>query len=219
MQLLRDNLFLLAHDEDDGFKPRTSIPFLGVALVGATLADLLRLGWVHLTQTGVHPIVNSERRYSDDVIMDSMLFDLRNPSEHADTRALLALFSRYGGTIYHDTADLLTQSDVLIKHHRRLRPDRYSLYPNSTATCLSRAPAFNAVNYPLRADMETAALCALVGAAGLGGALNLALPARELDEQLRVFGRLLGEYHRREDIAYVVEAVRATVNPYALSVH
>jgi Golgi phosphoprotein 3 (GPP34) len=208
-RLIRNDFFLLGHDESIGFEARTGARTLGIGLVAATLADLLRFRWVQLDDQYVVP--RSGREVPDDLVMDDMLRHLRSTVEAPSINDLFAL---YGETAYKDAGDALVVLGTLFCQQRRWRPDRYRLRPGSNAVDLARAPAFYAVLNPHNTDVASAVLCGLLGATGLGSALHFNYTG---DAKFLTMVNMIERHFCAPDLARVVEAAHQRIGRFALS--
>jgi hypothetical protein len=210
--LLRDRLFVLAHNEEDGFKPRIDVRLIGIALVGAVLCDLMRLGFAQLVGGSIRPLTQLARQRADDDVMDAMLYHIRNPLIDLAQRELFALFKTYRATIYYDVRDLLVQDRILERHRRRLRPDRICLPIGSEYPAVCWAPVFTAINKPLSATPQTMMLCGLLGAARLGPTTGVDLQDWELGARMSSFVDLMRDQYGCGDFAQVIDTTLSMID-------
>jgi hypothetical protein len=172
---LRDDVFLLAHD--DAGRMVISEPVIGAGLAGATLIDLLLQGRVAVSQ-GRLDVIDSA--LTGDEESDTTLTAIAANTAPTGPRAWVSWIS-HGA--YARAADHLEAAGVIQRSSTR----RFGLLP--TARCTPVQPedlvrvrarirfALHARELP---EPETAALCGLVRVLRLEGALLLSMPTSDL---------------------------------------
>jgi hypothetical protein len=123
LPLIRDQLFVLAHDEHRGFEPRLHLPALGIGLAGAVLIDLLIAGRITV-KGGQVTGDRFERTGTGDVINDAVLTHIRQTPRA--TCPLTALLRDVSSDVYDRTLGVFVASGVLTTERRRFR-SRYVL--------------------------------------------------------------------------------------------
>jgi hypothetical protein len=180
---VRDEVFLLGHDEDYGYRPRVPPASLAVGLAGAVFVDLLLAGDV---QAANGHVAGRSRyvRHDLDPICARVVADL------AMTGAWISLREAVTGTatdLYERTLIQLITTDVITAKARRFGRVKYRPadendvaharhYPRHRAQALDRATA--------EPDPATDALCALIRALRIEATLYLELPADDLRTRL-----------------------------------
>jgi len=172
---LRDELFLLAHD--DGGKLLVAEPIIGAGLAGATLVDLLLAGRVAVAHGRLDVIDSATTGDEED---DATLTAIAANSEPCGPRAWVSWIS-HGA--YERVADALAQAGVV----ERTTTRRLGLLP--VTRCLPVKPddlvrVRSRVRYALHSrdlpDQETGALCGLLRVLRLEASLLLSMPTSEL---------------------------------------
>lgn len=172
---VRDAVFLLAHDEDRGFRRRLHPVTLNFALSAAVLCDLLLAEAVVVPEPGLVQPVRSPT-YAD-AVTESYWSVITEP------RPLRELLFRFAADVTARTAALLTTTGALAVHRDWLGRIRYSLSRDDLATS-ARLPARDCVIGEYTATGVT--LCVLVRALGLHDSL-LILDRSQLEP---VLGRI-----------------------------
>ncbi len=175
---VREQLFLLAHDEEHKFRLRIHAPALGIGLAGAALVDLLIAERIHLTGGRIFISNHYDRSSTQDPVNDYVLNLLRS----RPAVPLLELLKGLGPAMYERTRGALIADGVLAetgrwrRHHTLLTP---------SAVIRVRAKARRRVDGHGDADIHTDALCALVSALNLHGALLFWQTRAEVEPRLQ----------------------------------
>jgi hypothetical protein len=221
---VRDELFLLAHDDDHRWRPRIPPASLAVGLAGAVLVDLLLTGDVH-TEGGCVAARSRYARHDLDPIAARVVADL------AMTGGWIPLREAVTGTaadLYERTLIRLIRTNVITTKTRRFgRAVRYRPanendvinarhYPRHRAQTLDRATT--------RPDPATDALCALIRALGIEATLYLELevPADDLRVRLDTITVQYAANHPDDRLAVVpdlIAAVESVLGDVAVSVY
>ncbi|TDC37660.1 GPP34 family phosphoprotein [Micromonospora sp. 15K316] len=207
---LRDELFLLGHDDDTGH-PHIHRQALALGLAGAVLIDLFLAGRITLDpQTDSHP--NGERwlrlhtdRPVGDLISDTAIAAIRHGRTAPPVKAFLRTFS---GDLYERTRAGLVAAGIL-RHSTRRRfgglahTDTY-LATDSKWSVVARARLRYLAHGREQPDHHTAALAGFVATLGLTEHLYLHDDTTTLTERLKT----IAEQHHRSvrDITITVDA-------------
>ncbi|MGN9920402.1 GOLPH3/VPS74 family protein [Micromonospora palomenae] len=174
---LRDELYLLAHDDDTG-EIHLHQRALALGLAGAVLIDLFLAGRIHLgPRDGVRPATDQRiRLHTDtpvgDLIADSALTSIRHAAPP------LRMWLRTSSTdMYDRTRAGLVAAGILRQHSRRrlgglLRADTYQATDNKWAI-VARSRLRYLVAGREQPDNHTAALAGLTAVLGLADRLYL----------------------------------------------
>jgi hypothetical protein len=202
---VRDELFLLAHD-DDG-RLIGSEPGISAGLAGATLIDLLLARRVAVVG-GRLTVVDSAT--TGDPEADATLEAI---AENADPTGPRAWVSWISAGVYDRTGGVLEATGVV----RRTSARRLGLLPvtrcvpvNTEDLVRLRSRLRYGVHSPAVPDASTAALCGLVRVLRLHASLLLSMPAEEL---LDALGRLARG--NNTTIRQIVNAVDAVITAAA----
>ncbi|GGK21937.1 hypothetical protein GCM10010124_13050 [Pilimelia terevasa] len=213
---VREELFLLAHDEHRGFRPRVHRPALALGLAAAWIVDLLRAG-----------------RLAADASRVS-LSDPRGlpPVRDAETAGALAAIRGHGWSLPHPAAlrvlapglyeavrDAAVAAGHLTRADRRWRRPAYRLdHPRLAVRARSRARTAATGG---DADPAAQALCALVGALGIQDTLYFHLPAAEVRAAVDAATRRLAAADEPAvaALAHVAAAARRAVGDLATAVY
>ncbi|MFC3499846.1 GPP34 family phosphoprotein [Micromonospora krabiensis] len=185
---LRDELFLLGHDDDTG-QPHLHRHALAVGLAGAVLIDLFLAGRITITPHGgpvgeqrprarsVHPV--------GDLITDSALTAVRSPS----SPTLRAWLRDFPHDLYERTRAGLVAAGILRQTSRRrlgglVRADTY-LVADTKWPVIARARLRYLATGREQPDDHTAALAGLVAVLGLSPYLYLDHDTAALASRLR----------------------------------
>jgi hypothetical protein len=214
---LRDELFLLAHDDEHGFRPRINLPALGIGLAGAVIADLLIDGAVRVDDGRLNPRGRHDRSYTGDRIADQTLYAVRS----TPGAAVRDVIRRSSHELYAQTLAGLISAGILAHTPRRLRRDRLKVAEPAVLVQTRARPryAVDAIGDP---DLATDALCALLRATGLEHVLYLNLSTTELRERLDAITRRIR--HRARDpylhaIPDITTAVDTAIGELATAVY
>ncbi|MEV4638531.1 GPP34 family phosphoprotein [Actinoplanes sp. NPDC049548] len=175
---VRDQLWLLAHDETRDLRPRLDVRALSVGLTGATVVDLLLQNRVHL-QAGRLRLHGYHPSPVADPIAASILLTVRDQHEPR-----LADVLRNPTHLYDRTVAALIAAGTLVEHRRILRGSRYRLAEDALATWVRSQFTRRLYRSDIR-DGALDALCALVWALNLHSALLLPYSTAEADDILR----------------------------------
>jgi hypothetical protein len=207
---LRDELFLLGHDDDDG-RCRLHPPVLSVGLAGATLIELFLAGALRLH---TDRIVVHARDPVGDPITDAALTALLQTRGAAVLRPWLRWFA---DDLYERTRAGLVAAGVL--HHTTHR--RFGLLPVSSyrpvdTTWVIRIRGYlRSVLYGHRQpDNQCAALCGLAAVLGLGGFLYIDAATEHIRAGLHEIAR--GHY---PDVRAITAAVDEAVGDITVAVY
>jgi hypothetical protein len=128
---VRDRLWLLAHDEDNGLRPLIDVRALDIGLVGATLADLLLGEHIQIRQGCLYPHARHREAVLDPIATGILSGITVGPglrltdvfrSARAETSAqVLNPFQR----VYERTVAALVSCGALLAERRVLRSTRY----------------------------------------------------------------------------------------------
>jgi hypothetical protein len=199
---LRDELYLLAHDDDTG-KLHIHSQSLGVGLAGAVLIDLFLSGWVGIEGERIRV---RRRGQVGDPIADTALAALR---QARTTLTLKMWLHGLGGDLYERTCAGLVSVGVLHRVSRRrlaglVRSDTY-LAADTRYTVTARASIRYLANGHEQPNDHSAALCGLVAVLGLESFLYLDESGARLRARLRDIAS--GHHPDVRDILAVVDAV------------
>lgn len=183
---LRDELFVLAHDEDYRWRPRIRPASLAVGLAGAMLVDLLLFGDLHANSG--HVAARSRYvRHDLDPIAAQVVAGL------AMTRAWIPLREAITGTaanLYERTLIQLVKTNVVATKARRFGrgvrcwPADGNDVVNARHFPRHRAPTLD--RSTTTADPATDALCALIRALRIEATLYLELELAADDLRVRL---------------------------------
>lgn len=175
---LRDQIWLLGHDETRDLQPRIDARALGVGLAGATVADLLIEGHLVIQEGCVSP--QGRGRPADPVAAAVLEMIRERPEAPLLTDVLRAPIARFSERVHA----LLIANGIVYEERRTLRGARYRLVNDDAATWIRH----DFVRRLYRNDLPDAAvdtLCALVWALKLHHTLVLPYPTSEADDILR----------------------------------
>ncbi|NES16538.1 MULTISPECIES: GPP34 family phosphoprotein [Micromonospora] len=217
---LRDELFLLGHDDDTG-QPHIHRQTLALGLAGAVLIDLFLAGRIVLDTTDDTGPGGEQRlrlhldRPVGDLIADTALASIRYARPTPPLRGWLPGFA---ADLYDRTRAGL-QAGGILRHdvRRRLgglaRTDRY-LPTDLKWPVVARARLHYIATGRSQPDNHTAALGGLIATLGLTNHLYLADDTAALTVQLRT----IAEQHHRQ-VRDIIAAVDAAVGDLATATY
>ncbi|MEV4704504.1 GPP34 family phosphoprotein [Actinoplanes sp. NPDC049316] len=174
---LRDQVWLLGHDETRDLQPRIDARALAVGLAGATVADLLVQSHVVINQGCVLP---QGRGKPADPVTAAVLEVIRDqPKAPLLTDVLREPIPRFAERVHA----LLVASGIIYEERRTLRSVRYRLVNDDAANWI-RADFVRRLYRDLD-DPAVDTLCALVWALNLHSVLVLPYSTSEAEEILR----------------------------------
>ena len=226
---VREQLWVLAHDEDDGLRPRIDVRALGVGLLGATLVDLLLLKRIQIHDGRVYLYGTRALRDVNDPIASGVLYAITNGGgpplagvlrgSHAEARDDTP--NPYAGC-YDRTLAGLINAGVVVTHRRRLRATRYALDDIRTAQWMRNHFSRRLWQREPDADPARDSLCALAWALGLHSTLLLPFSTGDADLILRdVIAQIPQRVGRRSvltTVPHIAEGVRHAVGDLATAV-
>jgi hypothetical protein len=195
---LRDELFLISHDDDRG-KPHIFIPSLAVGLAGAALIDLFMAARVDIQRDH---IVDFHRGPVGDLITDSAMAAIRN--SRPVPVPVKQWLRGFADGIYERVRANMVAVGVLRQVPRRLRSDLF-LPIESAWSVRSRAQVRSVLYGHDQPDPQCAALCGLIAALGLQDLLYLDERGRDVQAGLRRVAS--GHFVPVRDIIRAVEDV------------
>lgn len=176
---VRDQLWLLAHDETRDLRPRLDVRALNVGLAGATVVDLLLQDRVHLRDGRVR-LRGYQTGPTADPIAAAVLTTIRDRREPR----LAELLRDPTLHLYDRTVAALIAAGTLVEHRRLLRGSRYRLVDDAIAPWIRSQFIRRLYKTDVR-DSALDALCALVWALNLHSTLLLPYSTAEADTILR----------------------------------
>ncbi|TDC84706.1 GPP34 family phosphoprotein [Micromonospora sp. KC606] len=216
---LRDELFLLGHDDDTGH-PHIHRQALALGLAGAVLIDLYLAGRVVLGPTGDNPTRDRWLRLHTDRTVDDLIADAATTSiRHARPAPLLRDWLRgFSDDLYERTRAGLVAAGILRHHTRRrlgglVRADTY-LTTDTKWPVVARARLRYLATGHEQPDNHTAALAGLVAVLGLTDHLYLHDDTHTLTTRLKT---IAAQHHR--PVRDITAAVDAAVGDLATTVY
>ncbi|MEV4201343.1 GOLPH3/VPS74 family protein [Micromonospora globbae] len=216
---LRDELFLLGHDDDTG-QLHIHRQSLAIGLAGAVLIDLFLAGRILLDPTDDRPAGERWLRlHTDqpvgDLIADTAIAAIRHRRTAPPVKAFLRAFS---ADLYERTRAGLVAAGILRQHTRRrlgglARADTY-LPTDSKWPVVTRARLRYLAHGREQPDHHTAALAGLVATLGLTEHLYLDDDTTALTERLTA---IAGQHHRT--VRHTIAAVDAAVGDLATAAY
>ncbi|WP_328853241.1 GPP34 family phosphoprotein [Micromonospora globbae] len=220
---LRDELFLLGHDDDTGH-PHIHRQALALGLAGAVLIDLFLTGRITLdpqaAQTDPHPTGERWLRlHTDqpvgDLISDTAIAAIRHGRTPPPVKAFLRTFS---ADLYERTRAGLVAAGILRQHTRRrlaglARTDTY-LPTDTKWPVIARARLRYLAHGREQPDHHTAALAGLVATLGLTEHLYLDDDTTTLTRRLKT---IADQHHRT--VRDIITAVDAAVGDLATAAY
>jgi hypothetical protein len=216
--LVREQFFLMAHDEDRQMRPRLHVPALSAGLAGATVMDLLIAQRAAVESGAVHPD-RFQRESTGDPVTDDALTMIM---EVVPAPPLPELIRALAPGLYERTTAALVHKGVIVEGPpRRWRRGRDYEIADTGIAVRVRAK----VGYRIeRRDGPTAdadCLCALVAATGLHATL-LRGDRSEVEPLLQRVIQELTQYawpHRHPigGVPVVAQAVRTVIQDLATS--
>lgn len=179
LRLVREQLFLLAHDEDNHLRPRLHVPALGVGLAGAGIIDLMVAHRIHISNGRAYVSDLYDTQGSGDPVTDHVLQRLRSLRA---APLLPALLRELGPDLYPRTLGALTAQGV-ITQGRRFGRIRYEVARPALANRI-RGKVRYRINGNDRPKVDTDALCALISALNLQDCLIFQLSRDQTDDLL-----------------------------------
>ncbi|HLL66727.1 MAG TPA: GPP34 family phosphoprotein [Micromonosporaceae bacterium] len=220
---LRDDLFLIAHDEERGFRPRIHLPALGVGLTGAVLIELLQAHRIAIDQGHIVPGPAHTKSSTGDRVYDHLMQTFAATGAVAVPMAeLLPATGRY---MFDQVRDALLATNVLVppRRHRLALPRKDYQPADPTQLVVVRARPRFAVQGSDDDDLSTQALCGLLRVLGLEEALYFPTLRYELRDRLDAvaqrIGRRAGADAYTAAIPQVIEAVDLAVGDLAVAVY
>jgi hypothetical protein len=166
--LVREQFFLLAHDETRQMRPRLHLPALSAGLAGATVMDLLVANRVMVESGSLRPDW-FQRTSTGDPVTDDVLGMIM---ENAPGPALTALIRAAAPGIYERTTAALVHRGVLVEGPpRRWRKGKEYAIAHEGISVRARARVGYRMEGRDGPSPEADSLCSLVSALGLHGAL------------------------------------------------
>ena len=228
---VRDRLFLLAHDEDRGFRPRIHLRTLGVGLSGAVLIDLVAAGRIHVAGNKAAITDLYDHRQVGDPIDDHALATVRAsylppPASHTlppavrpGSPSLRDLITRMAAGIYERTLGGLVAAGLVT--HTRIRLGRSRYQPADQTVLVHAGGAIrDVVAGRSGADEATDGLCALIRLLRLHDALYLGDPS-QVDPGLAQASVRLQTHATQPctDILAIVAAIDAAIGDITVAVY
>ncbi|GLW35324.1 GPP34 family phosphoprotein [Actinoplanes regularis] len=215
--LVREQLFLLAHDETRQMRPRLHVPALAAGLAGATVMDLLIAQRVTVESGAVVPDWYRRETTGDPVTDDVLALIMQK----APAPALPALIRAAAPGLYERTTGALVHRGVIVAGPpRRWRKREFEIAQESVVVRV-RAKIGYRVEGRDGPSADADCLCALLAALGLHGALLrgtrsevdplLQHVIRELPHRARINNHPIGQ------APAVADAVRTVVQDLATS--
>ncbi|GIF04860.1 GOLPH3/VPS74 family protein [Actinoplanes siamensis] len=165
--LVREQFFLLAHDETKHMRPRLHVPSLAAGLAGATVMDLLISQRVTVESGTVVPDW-FQRETTGDPVTDDVLALIM---EKAPGPALPVLIRAAAPGLYERTTAALVHKGVMVEGPpRRFRKREYEIADEGVAVRV-RAKVGYRIDGRDAPTPEADCLCALVAVLGLHSAL------------------------------------------------
>ncbi|WP_436532365.1 GOLPH3/VPS74 family protein [Actinoplanes sp. HUAS TT8] len=165
--LVREQFFVLAHDETRHMRPRLHVPALAAGLAGATVMDLLITQRVSIESGSVVPDWH-QREPTGDPVTDDVLAAIM---EKAPGPALPALIRAAAPGLYERTTAALVHRGLIVEEPaRRWRKKEYTIADEGVAVRV-RAKVGYRMDGRDGPSPDADCLCGLVSALGLHGAL------------------------------------------------
>ncbi|MEU7905258.1 GPP34 family phosphoprotein [Actinoplanes sp. NPDC049118] len=216
---LREQLFVLAHDETRSLKPHLHVPAIGVGLAGAAVIDLLIAKRIHIAQGSPYLHRSYEQGPAGDPVTHQVLAMIGNLRH---TPGLHLLLRELGPDLYDQTLTALIAKDVITRD-RRWGRTRYELTRITPAARVRQKVRYR-IEGRQRPDPHVDALCALTWALNLQHCLVMDLSEADIDELLRGVMHRIPELVRWNDpdapaaaIPEVADAARTAVGAMATS--
>jgi hypothetical protein len=215
--LVREQLYLLAHDDAQSMRPHVHVPAIGVGLAAAALIDLLIDQHVHIINGTAYVIPRRGQAPELDPITEYVLRIIGNLRHSPGLHLLLR---DLGPTLYTQTGEALITRGILTAG-RRWGRTRRELARLRSSSWIRQSLRYRITGRD-QPDLPIDALCALTWALGLDGALLMELSRTEIDELLRGVMNRIPELLPRPDlpaaaIPQVADAVRTAVAGLATS--
>jgi hypothetical protein len=217
---VRDQLFLIAHDEEKRFRPWINVGAIGIGLAGATVMDLLIANRVMVHGGKAYLVDPYERTLTRDALTDYVLLTVRDMEP---TPPLAALLAHLGPAMYDRTLGGLLNAGFLSRLTRRRRANYGPTDPGLMVSIRSKVRY--RFNGDLSATIVTDALCALVSAVQLHDALMFHLRRSEVDDRLQEISARIPMLVARDmpgspssAIPDVADAVRQAIGDLATAV-
>jgi len=222
---VRAELFLIAHDEVPGFRPRyrprISTTILGAGLAGALVVDLLLADQVRIAQGQVN--FHHARRHGNDPIAEELARQLAAAHDWLPLREVIAGLAH---GLYERTVIHLIDQNVITATAPRFGRTRYRpTDPAHAARALAhpRMRIRDARQGPPVLDPATDALGALIGALHLEDSLYLEFTTLEVSRRIEILGhwlsRAAAEDQQLAAIPDVVAAVETVAGDLAVAVY
>ncbi|AEV83574.1 hypothetical protein ACWT_2867 [Actinoplanes sp. SE50] len=165
--LVREQLFILAHDETRHMRPRLHVPALSAGLAGATVMDLLIAQRVMIESGTVQPDWYQRETTFDPVTDDVLALIMQK----APGPALPGLIRAIAPSMYERTAAALIHKGVLLESPaRRWRKKEYEIAEEGISVRV-RAKVGYRLDGRDGPSPDADCLCTLVSALGLHAAL------------------------------------------------
>jgi hypothetical protein len=165
--LVREQLFLLAHDETRHMRPRVHVPALSAGLAGATVMDLLIAQRVTVDSGTVTPDWYQRETTGDPVTDDVLALVMQK----APGPALPALIRAAAPGLYERTTAALVHKGLIVEGPaRRWRKKEYQIADEGVAVRV-RAKVGYRIDGRDGPSPDADSLCTLVAALGLHAAL------------------------------------------------
>lgn len=177
---VREQLFLLAHDEYREFRPRIHMSALGIGLAGANLIDLIYLYRVGVAGTRAVIADLYDTTLTGDPVQDHVLTIMRQVRPTPSMRDLLI---GLGPEMYDRTLGGLLAAGVVVPTRRWMRSGHQAADLGRLAA-IRGSIRYRANGQKARA-FATDALCVLVSALDLHSCLVFDLTDREVDVLLQ----------------------------------
>ena len=159
---VREQLFLVAHDERRGMKPRLHPPSLAIGLAGATVIDLLIAERVAVARGQVVPDLYLQDPTGDPITDDV----LRNIKQTVPRPSLDDVLRAAGPGLYERTRAALVHRGVVVEVPRRLGRKQYAIADEAVTVRVRARITYRAQgrNAP---SPQADSMCALIEALGL----------------------------------------------------
>lgn len=178
--LVREHLFLLAHDEDRKCRLRIHQPALGIGLAGAALIDLLIADRIHLANGRIYLTDLYDRTSILDPINDHVLGTIRRVRSAVP---VVELIKKLAPEMYERTCGSLIADGVL---DQTARWGRRQLALRTSGTVVRiRSKLRQRADGRGAADLPTDALCALISALNLHECMLFWRSRAELEPRLQ----------------------------------
>jgi hypothetical protein len=207
---VREQLFLLAHDEDRNLRPWIHVPALEVGLAGAALIDLV-------IAPGHQFVAAHSNRYNG---WTPQVVPADPGTEHVVqhlTGLLPAVLRELGPGLYDTTSSALAARGY-IRRNRQWGRDRYHLADVSPLVRIRAKVRHHITATQPQPNVETEALCALISALNMGECLIFGVSRTDIAGLLQqLTTRPSSPADPRPTIAHVARAVRNAIDHLALS--